>query len=244
MRVKVATAAGLGIALFLLFGWQFLGWFSSEPEAVSIDNALAAASGTSSTTAAPSDAPTTTAAAVRSIDDLSGSWVVEASDATFVGYRIDEVLSGADFEAVGRTKLVTGSLVADGSTISEVEIAADLTGLTSDSRLRDGQMRTQALETNQFPDATFVLTSPISVDGPPVDGEVLGFVASGDLSLHGVTRSVMVPIQASTLEGKLIVVGSLEVALADFEIDKPSAPAVASVSDNATMELSLVFVRG
>jgi polyisoprenoid-binding protein YceI len=71
----------------------------------------------------------------------------------------------------------------------------------------------------------------------------ISFVARGDLTLHGVTRSVDVPIQAATTDGKLIVVGATEIALADFEIDAPSAPLVASVSDVATMELSLLFTR-
>jgi polyisoprenoid-binding protein YceI len=245
--LKVGGGAVVALALLVgLAAWQ-LGWFSSEPAAVSIDAALESVATTTepATDNAPdeSDSVTETTVAVQTVQDLAGSWTVEQSDATFVGYRIEENLSGADIEAVGRTKSVTGTLVADSSKILEVTIDASLIDLTSDSRIRDSQLKSQALQTSQFPDASFVLTSPISVGTIPVDGTAIAFVASGDLTLHGVTRSIDVPIQAATSDGKLIVIGAAEVALADFEIDTPKAPVVASVSDIATMELSLLFVR-
>ena len=49
-------------------------------------------------------------------------------------------------------------------------------------------------------------------------------------TIHGVTREVTVPLDATTADGLLFVVGSLDVALADHDIDTPSAPRVAGVS--------------
>lgn len=238
--LKLVGGAAIALVLLLtLAGWQ-LGWFSPEPAAVSIDAAIESVA---TTTEPRTDTPTETTVAAQTVQELAGTWTVEQSDATFVGYRIEENLSGADIEAVGRTKSVTGTLVADSSKILEVTIAASLLDLESDSRIRDSQLKSQALQTSQFPDASFVLTSPISVNAIPVDGTAVAFVATGDLTLHGVTRSIDVPIQAATADGKLVVVGAAQIALSDFEIDAPKAPAVASVSDIATMELSLLFVR-
>ena len=244
-----AKIIGAGLCVGILVGvvgaWA-LGWFSAEPEAVSIDAAIDSVTPTTEAPAAETEVEaevTTTTVPTQSVETLDGTWSVEQSDATFVGYRIKENLSGKDIEAVGRTKTVTGTLIAVGGTITEVRIDASLVDLTSDSRIRDSQMKSQALETTQFPDASFVLTSPIPVGSIPVDGEALAFIASGQLTLHGVTRSIDVPIQAATTEGQLIVVGAVEVALAEFEIEKPEAPAVASVSDTATMEISLLFTR-
>ena len=39
--------------------------------------------------------------------------------------------------------------------------------------MRDGQLRQQALETDQFPTATFELTTPIRLAHAPVDGETI-----------------------------------------------------------------------
>lgn len=245
---KVLGIVAAGWALLILGGAWSLGWFTAEPEAVSIDAAIESVTTTTQTraeTSVPqtSEAETTTTVATQSVDSLAGTWTVEQSDATFVGYRIAENLSGKDIEAVGRTKSVTGTLTAEGEIITEVTIDASLIDLTSDSRIRDSQMKSQALQTTQFPFAKFVLTSPITVGSIPIDGQALGFIASGQLTLHGVTKAIDVPIQAATTDGKLIVVASVEVELATFEIEKPEAPAVASVSDTATIEISLLFTR-
>lgn len=190
-----------------------------------------------------SDDPQPATGPIATSADLAGRWQIKPSDATYLGYRIDEILGGVDFTAVGRTAGVEGYLDADEGSIFEVEVVGDLVGLTSDSRARDGQLKTQALETNKFPEATFILTKSIPLTDLPTDGAALDFNAIGDLTVHGVTQPVDIPIQATVVDEQLFVVGSIDLALADFDISTPTAPAVASVSDIATMELSLVFTR-
>ena len=68
---------------------------------------------------------------------------------------------------------MTGSVTFDGTTVTAVEMTADLTTLQSDNDRRDGQLRQQALETDTFPTATFTLTEPIQLDAVPADGEVV-----------------------------------------------------------------------
>jgi len=222
---------GVLVAVLLLGAWQ-IGLFGSDPEEVSLAGAIEAE------TDAGESAP-----AIEQVSDLAGTWTVRESDATFVGYRIKEILSGVDFTAVGRTPGVTGRLESDGSAITVVDVIADLTGLTSDNSSRDGQLRTQALQTNTFPIAQFTLTEPIALDDVPAVGVEAQFDAVGQLEIHGVTREVTVPLLATTADGLLIIVGSLDVALADFDIPIPRAPIVAGVGEIATMEFSLVFER-
>lgn len=232
MKRWIPAVLAVVVGVLLLGAWQ-VGLFNSDPEEVNL--------------AAAVDAETkggeTITSAIAQVSDLAGAWTVRESDATFVGYRIKEILSGVDFTAVGRTPDVSGSLESDGSAITVVDITADLTGLTSDNSSRDGQLRTQALQTNTFPTARFTLTAPIAVDGVPELGVEAQFDAVGQLEIHGVTREVTVPLRATTADGLLIIVGSLDVALADFDIPIPRAPIVASVGEIATMEFSLVFER-
>ena len=54
-----------------------------------------------------------------------------------------------------------------GTTINDVTVTADLRYLTSDSSLRDGRIREQGLESNRFPQAKFVLTTPDHAVGAP-----------------------------------------------------------------------------
>jgi polyisoprenoid-binding protein YceI len=180
---------------------------------------------------------------------LDGTWTIDPSvgsfadfSGSFVGYRVRETLAdiGAQ-EAVGRTPDVTGSLVLEGSTITAVEITADLTTLESDDSRRDGQLERQGIQTGRFPSATFSLTSPIDLGAEPVDGRVIEVTASGDLTLHGVTRSVDVPLQAVLSGGVVTVSGSIDIAFADYDIERPSSFLVLSIEDHGVMELQLHF---
>ena len=144
---------------------------------------------------------------------------------------------------MGRTSDVTGTLEFDGSTITSVDVTADLSTLQSDDDRRDGQLKRQALETNEFPEASFVLTDPIAIEGDPASGEPISATAVGDLTIHGVTNRVELALQGQLVDGRVVVVGSTVIVLADYDIEQPSSMAVLSVSEEGTMEMQLVFVR-
>lgn len=210
----------------------WLGLFSSEPEEATVEAAVEALS---------KDAD---ADVVVSIDDLNGEWTIARGEATFVGYRVEEVLANiGETTAVGRTPAVDGLLNAEGTTITSVEIMADMTQLKSGTDGRDNHLRRSSLETDTFPEASFSLTGPIDVGSVPAAGETMSFTASGDLTVHGTTNAVEVPLEATVVDDSLVIVGSTEIAMSDYDIAIPSAPIVARVEDVGIMEFSLVFVR-
>jgi polyisoprenoid-binding protein YceI len=183
---------------------------------------------------------------------ISGTWTVDPSvgsfddfTGSFVGYRVKETLAsiGAT-EAVGRTPGVTGSMTVDGSTITAAAFTADLTGLRSDSDRRDGQLRRQALETDRFPTASFKLTAPVVLGAQPAEGATVEATAVGDLTLHGVTKAVEIPLQARLEGGVVTVAGSLPITFADFAMAKPESMMVLSVEDSGTLEVQLQLTRG
>jgi polyisoprenoid-binding protein YceI len=65
--------------------------------------------------------------------------------------------------------------------------------------------------------------------------------ASGDLTLHGVTKRVEIPVTGTLTNGRLVVVGSTPIAFGDYGIQQPRAQLVLSIENQGTMELSLVF---
>jgi len=178
-----------------------------------------------------------------------GTWTVDTSigsfadfSSSFVGYRVDETLAGNKANtAVGRTPGVSGSLTLDGSTVTSVEITADLTQLKSDDSRRDGQLRRQAIETSTFPTATFTLTQPIDLGSVPADGSTYDVQATGDLTLHGVTRSVTIPLHAEVGGDVVTVTGSIDIAFADYAVVPPTSFVVLSIEDHGIMELQLHF---
>ncbi len=217
---------------------------TATPEAANISETTT----TSPTTVTTSDAdPTATSvtdstSASSNDGDLAGTWTIVQGESSFVGYRVDETLANIGATtAVGRTGDVTGTLEYDGSTITSVEITADLTTLESDKSMRDGQLRTQAIETNTYPTATFALTSPISISEVPASGETMTQTVTGELTLHGVTQTVEIEVDGAIENGLLVVVGSTEIQFADYDIDQPVSMNVLGIADHGTMEFQLVF---
>ena len=163
---------------------------------------------------------------------------------SFVGYRVQETLAsiGAN-TAVGRTPAVSGTLTLSGTIVTAAEITADLTQLKSDDDRRDGQLRRQGIQTSQFPNATFTLTKPIDLGSIPADGTSVSVTATGDFTLHGVTKSVEIPLQAKLSGSTIVVTGSLPIAFADYGIEPPNSFVVVSIEDHGIMELQLLFTH-
>jgi polyisoprenoid-binding protein YceI len=121
----------------------------------------------------------------------------------------EELASIGAATAVGRTPDVSGTITIDGMTVTTVEISADLTTLRSDNDRRDNQLRTQGLETDTYPTATFVLTEPIELPAEAASGETVTVDATGELTIHGVTNEVTIAIEARLDGDIIVVVGSI-----------------------------------
>ena len=72
----------------------------------------------------------------------------------------------------------------------------------------------------------------------PKDGQTIQAVAVGDLTLHGVTRSVEVSIQAQRNGDEIEAIGSVDVALTDYAIEAPTGFLVLSIAPTGTIELA------
>jgi polyisoprenoid-binding protein YceI len=173
-----------------------------------------------------------------------GTWTVRPGNSqNFVGYRVTEKLFAniSETEATGRTDNVTGTMTIDGTTVKDVTVTADLRDLTSDNNFRDGRIKSEGLESDKFPQAKFVLTEPITLSTVPAAGDTIKAEATGQFTLHGVTKTVTISLQGRWDGKQVQVVGSLPIAFSDYGIKAPTAPAVASVDDHGEMELQLFF---
>jgi polyisoprenoid-binding protein YceI len=225
----------LGIAVVLVAALAFAGWYFFLK-------------GDAKPKAAISETPTvaTSAPSAGSSSALDGTYAVKPGNTdNFVGYRVTEklVANVVQTTATGRTDNVTGTLTisGDGTRVDAVTVDADLRDLSSDSGLRDGRIRSTGLESDQFPQATFVLTAPIVLPAAPAVGQTVDVDATGNFTLHGVTRSVTIPLEGRWDGQTVQVVGSLPITFADYNITAPSSPIVASVDDHGSMELKLFF---
>jgi polyisoprenoid-binding protein YceI len=181
-----------------------------------------------------------------------GTWTVkqqtpvpaDSSDYTvFVGYRVMELFAGDTIkkEAVGRTTEVTGTMTIQGQTVPSADLKATLTALKSDQSPRDNFIHNLGLESNKFPTAEFKLTTPIQLPSAPKVGVEQDVMATGDLTLHGQTKSVTIPLQARWNGPTIDVAGQLPINFSDYGMQAISIPTVRT-DDKGTLEIKLTFV--
>src|SRR6478735_9937282 len=179
---------------------------------------------------------------------VDGNWTLTANDTngSFVQYRVHEQFAAGlvDNEATGKSTDVTGSMTVAGTTVSGIEVEANLAALRSDKEFRDNALKSRGLETDKFPTAKFVADGPVKLPSTPTKGKTVNVDVPGKLTLHGVTKSVTAPIEArwdgATIQ---VVVKSLPVQLGDYGITPPTGGPIAEVDDHGDLELQLFFTK-
>jgi polyisoprenoid-binding protein YceI len=211
---------------------------ASTTPTTAASGAAASSAGTATTAA---DASASSAAASASGSGIDGAWA--ATSASQLGYRVKEVLFGQSTEAVGRTNDVQGQLTISGTTVNAASFTVQVDTIKSDQSQRDSQFNGRIMNTSQFPTATFKLTQPIDFGSVPADKVEIKANATGELTLHGVTKSVTFPVTARRNGANLEVSGSIPVVFADYNIPNPSNGPV-TTEDNGVLEFLLVFAQG
>jgi polyisoprenoid-binding protein YceI len=205
-RLKIAGILVTVIAAALVGGpWVYIN-FIREPAAESfLDEA-------STSTIATSDTTVNSSAPTISLDDASGTWQV--TNVSQVGYRVDEVLFGQNVTAVGRTNAVTGSLVIDDDVVTSGQFVVDMTTVKSDEPKRDAQFESRIMDVINYPTATFVLTSPITLAANATASSTTN-TASGELTLRGTTKPISISVIGEVRDGRIVVTGEITVTFGE-----------------------------
>lgn len=172
--------------------------------------------------------------------DRAGTWTIGSG--SFAGYRLDEVLNGADVTVTGRTEDVSGSLTVEGDELTSADLTLKVDTITTDSNRRDQYFRTSAIDTSQFPEASFTLTEPVDVSAT-LDGDTQTFSIKGDLTLNGKTVPVDATVQGAFADGSAQLVGQIPMTWAEFGVEAPNLGFV-SVEDSGFIEFSLNVTQG
>jgi polyisoprenoid-binding protein YceI len=178
---------------------------------------------------------------------IEGRW--QLASGSEVGYRVREKLARlpAQSDAVGRTTAVTGSveLVREGANLvaRNANFDADVSQLRSDESRRDNAIRTRGLETARFPKATFVAAGPIAVPAEAENGGTVNVSATGDLTIHGVTKRVTIPMEARLNGSRIELGGAHTFPFSDFGIEPPNVANIVTVEDEATLEYKLFLEK-
>jgi polyisoprenoid-binding protein YceI len=179
--------------------------------------------------------------------EAAGSWTVARN--SVAGYRVREQLAfvGAPSDAVGRTSSVTGSMslaqTATGYSVSAATFTVDVSTLTSDRSMRDQRIHSIGLQSDRYPMASFRLTTPIVLPSTASNGQTVQVSAIGDLTIHGSTQQVTIPMQAKLSGSQIEAAGSITFPFSRFGMTPPNIGGFVSVQNDATMEFRLVFQR-
>ena len=233
LAVLALIVLGGGAAGYVYF---FSGLRTSPP-------ALSFASPSASASAAASPSPTTSG--------FAGAWQI--SSGSLAGYRVREQFVGqaSTHDAVARTSSVTGQLTItqSGSSyqLSSGTVTVQLGGLASVDSVagynvtnRDRIVQ-QSLEVSQFPTATLTL-HPVAIPAGVDSGKTVTFQVTGDLTIHGVTKTVAATVQLRVTGGVPQVVASIQTNMTDFGVQPPSI-GFTTVQPAVTIEAQLSFSR-
>jgi polyisoprenoid-binding protein YceI len=171
----------------------------------------------------------------------AGTWTVASG--SVVGYRVKEVLAGQSQTAVGRTSSVTGHLTIKATTATAATFTVPMATIKSDESQRDVQFDGRIMDVATYPTGTFALTSPIDLAPLPATGAVKTYRATGQLTLHGHTRSVTFPLTAERTAATIKISGSIPVAFADWDIPNPSFGSFVTTQNHGLLEFLLTFRR-
>jgi len=186
------------------------------------------------TSSAPSSGAPGAVAPTPDVAALDGTWQIAADSSA--GYRVEEVLNGADVTVAGTTDQVTGAVVITGGDLADADVTVDVASITTDSSRRDGYFRDDVMDVANNPTAVFSVTG--TADLPELTGTPVTVPVTGELTLAGVTRPVQTEISAVRTADGVDVSGTVPVAFGDYGIEAPDLGFV-RVDDQGQVEFFL-----
>ncbi len=243
---RIGLLVVIGAAIVIALGaWVFFSGGSGEPSTEVTAPPISAAPTTeAATTEAPTDTtvptPTTGAAAANVVVfelDQSGSTA---------SFTLNEELSGSPATVVGVTDELAGQIQVDfGESANSLvgDIVINARTLETDSAFRDRAIRGQILN-SASDEFEFITFAPTSVDGLPADATApFAFTVTGDLTIRTVTQSVTFTVEITEAsETMLVGTATAEVLRSDFDLNIPSVPRVANVTDEVQLDLSFTAI--
>ena len=236
VAVVALIVVGGGAAGYVYF---FSGLRTSPP-------ALSFASPSPSTLAAASPSPTST-----STSGFAGVWQVGSG--SLAGYRVREQFVGqtSSHDAVARTSSVSGQLtitqsgssyqLTSGTVTVQLSSLASVDSVAGYNVSNRDRIVQQSLDVNQFPSAVLKLQT-VAIPTGADSGQTVTFPVTGDLTIHGVTRTVMATVQLRVLNGTPQVVATIQTNMTDFGVQPPSI-GFTTVQPAVTIEAQLSFAR-
>jgi polyisoprenoid-binding protein YceI len=172
-----------------------------------------------------------------------------APEQSEVRFILDEDLHGAPTTVVGSTDQVAADIIVDlahpgDSQVGTIRINART--LQTDNDFRNRAIRAEILESARD-EYEFIAFVPTSLSGLPARaaiGDTVTFQITGNLTIRNITQPVTFEatvnlVSETQIEGS----ASGTVLRSDFDLQIPSVPGVANVTDAVTLEIDFVALQ-
>jgi polyisoprenoid-binding protein YceI len=145
-------------------------------------------------------------------------------------------------DAIGTTHAVQGSFqIQTGASplVAAMNVKVDLSTLQTDSPMRDNYVRRHALETDTYPDATFISVSTQDLPTRYSDGQTVHFQLTGNLTMHGKTNKEVFDVHGQVTGKQITGTATSTLFMTDFGIQPPNLANIA-ISQNKVL-ITLTF---
>lgn len=159
-----------------------------------------------------------------------------------VSFTLTEDLRGAFTTVVGKTDQVAGDIFVDFTTSANSKmgvIRINARTLATDQSFRDRAIRGQILESADV-QYEFIDFTPTSVKGLPdtvAMGSTIKFQVVGDLKIRDIVQSVTFDVSVTASADALMGSATTQVTRDQFNLQIPSVPGVANVSNEVTLDI-------
>ena len=228
MKKRNILLAGTGVVLvFIVAGMLYTSHFASAVTQTQSHTAPGAV------TATGTPIPTT---------GLKTFQIVPAQ--TTASYSVYENLifqSKPNNDAIGTTHSVQGSFkIRTGASplVAAMNITVDLRTLQSDAQRRDTFIQQNSLQTDTYPNATFVSVSTQDLPSSYTDGQTVHFQLTGNLTMHGKTNKEVFDVQGKVVGNTITGTATSTIYMTDFGIEPPTLANIAIAQNKVVITLT------
>ena len=144
-------------------------------------------------------------------------------------------------DAIGTTHSVQGSFkIRTGASpvVAAMNITVDLSTLQSDAQRRDNFIKQNSLQTDSYPNATFVSVSTQGLPSSYSDGQTVHFQLTGNLTMHGKTNKEVFDVQGKVMGNTITGTATSTIYMTDFGIEPPNLANIAIAQNKVVITLS------
>ncbi len=213
---------------------------ASTAPAANTTAASTTASGTSASASAAT-APASSAVAAKAPAGASSYSITGDKSEAKVTVNEKFVSAPLPSDAVLTTNAIQGQLFLgpDTKPVEGAKILVDLRTLKSDKAQRDNYIRTNTLQSDQFPLAEYVITGVEGWTGPLKEGQQSTFKILGNMTIHGVTKPITFDTTATMQGGTVTGTAKTAFKFEDFGLSAPSL-ATLKADNNIKLDLNIV----